>query len=428
MGIDSNNFILILYFLAWIATFILYQRKKRQIDAGSILILSLVFYSLLSIFLYNNDNFGFSYRDIKLFPFVYLYSMLLISFSPILKYNTKKIQHIQHPTELLLNALIALFIISTIANIPMFIESIQSTILMVSDSSYGLERYNDMAYNASNIGKGGISNFSMVISNLLVNIGIFLTFYYMSRKDKKKYVLILLFVCSFIGIIHSMGSGERGAAFRLVATFLITYFMFKSFLSDEINRLIKILSIIFGLIITIPFLALSFSRFGESDMGLAASFLTYLGQQNLNFNTYGLDNNGIRYGDRTFPLFKLLLGFDNVPQNFMERRAKYPYLFINDEVFVSYVGDFTLDFGPIIAFFIFIIFNHYVLQRTKVIHNSIKFHQLILLHLVACICIQGGLSLYSFADIGGNLCLVVTLLIYMAFRLDYDINFRYKKR
>ena len=147
-------------------------------------------------------------------------------------------------------------------------------------------------------------------------------------------------------------------------------------------------------------LALTIGRFQNWGKGPLASVYGYIGQQNLYFNKYGLDNGGIRYGDRTFPLFKQLLGFENVPKSFWERREKYHNLKINDEKFISFVGDFTLDFGPYIAPIIFVLLTLFVLRRTKIRNGEVAFHQLILLHLVMCICVQGGLKLYSFADTG----------------------------
>ena len=178
---------------------------------------------------------------------------------------------------------------------------------------------------------------------------------------------------------------------------------------------------------TIPIIVLTNSRFSELQGGSLQSIYFYVGQENLNFNNYGLDNGGIRYGDRTIPLFKRILGFENVPRNFWERRQKYPDLKINDEVFIGFVDDFTLDFGPIIPPLIFIIFTLFVLKRTKIRNKKILFHQLIRIHFVMCICMLGGMKLYSFADLAGNIQLIVYFLAYILFRLDHEKNQQLKK-
>jgi hypothetical protein len=159
-----------------------------------------------------------------------------------------------------------------------------------------------------------------------------------------------------------------------------------------------------------------------------ASVIYYAGQENLYFNNFGLNNNGIRYGDRTIPLYKRMVGFYNVPKNFWDRRQKYPNLKINDEVFYTFVGDFTFDFGPIIATLIIIGFSLFVLKKTKVRNGRILFHQLILLHFVMIVCMMGGLKLYPFSDVGGNLQLLVYVFAYIVFRLDFDLNLKKRNR
>ena len=108
-----------------------------------------------------------------------------------------------------------------------------------------------------------------------------------------------------------------------------------------------------------------------------------------------------------------MLGFENVPNNFVQRRAKYPMLYVNDEVFISYIGDFTLDFGPIIAALIFIWFSVWATKKMIISDRTIKFHQLVLLHFILTMCMQGGIFLFSFGDIAGNLKIMVYVAIYL---------------
>jgi hypothetical protein len=79
---------------------------------------------------------------------------------------------------------------------------------------------------------------------------------------------------------------------------------------------------------------------------------------------------------------------------------------INDEVFIGFIGDFTLDFGPVPATLILIIFTLIVLRKTRIWDGEILFHQLILIHFVMSVCMVGGMKLYPFSDTGGNLQLI----------------------
>jgi len=89
-------------------------------------------------------------------------------------------------------------------------------------------------------------------------------------------------------------------------------------------------------------------------------------------------------------------------------------------VFSTFVGDFTLDFGPFIAPLIFILFTLFILRKTRIRNGIILFHQLILVQFVMCICMLGGMKLFSFSDAGGNLQLIVYLFAYILFRFDYN--------
>ena len=203
---------------------------------------------------------------------------------------------------------------------------------------------------------------------------------------------------------------------------IITYFALRKFFQPKTKKYIRAIGVVLFIGSAVPTIALTNSRFGNTVGGSQSSLYFYIGQSNLYFNNYGLDNGGLRYGDRTFPLFKRMLGIDNVPANFWERRDKYRNLKINDEVFISYVGDFTLDFGPFIAPLIFVFFTLLVLKLTKIHNGKIKFHQLILLHFLMCVCFLGGMKLFTFSDVGGNLQLIVYFFLFFLFWFDYDFS------
>lgn len=76
------------------------------------------------------------------------------------------------------------------------------------------------------------------------------------------------------------------------------------------------------------------------------------------------------------------------------------------------------------AFVIFFIFTAVFNTATKVHNKTVLFHQLILLQLVSCICVQGGMTLFSYGDIGGNLALIVFFVAYFLFKFDYKHNLK----
>jgi oligosaccharide repeat unit polymerase len=418
-----SNIYILLFILGWITTIILYQKKKKSFDAGSVLLFSYLFYAVMSLCLYNNPYYKFN--NIEIFPFIYLFLMLMLAFSPILRYDYNKIDKIQKPPALYLNLVSIVFIIASLMQVQDIVSNFAVSIVrLLLDSAGGQDLYNEAMAESIHLGDGRISNFFSIISNAYGNFGILLFLYYLTLNNRNKFILIGLFISIIISILTNITLGQRGPLIEIILSIVITYFALRKFYQPKVNKIIKIIGITFLISISIPLIALTVSRFGESEAGSKSSVFFYAGQENLYFNNYGLDNGGLRYGDRTFPLFKKMLGFENVPDNFWERRSKYPNIQINDEVFIGFIGDFTLDFGPFIAPIIFIFFIIFILNKTIVRNNVILFHQLILLHFVMSLCMLGGMKLYPFSDVGGNLQLIIYFLAFLFFRLAHAYSLK----
>lgn len=342
---------------------------------------------------------------------------------PVFKFDQLKTNEIQQPSKILVNTIGVVIIFSTFASLGEGVPKVAEGFMKILfDSTAGMTIYKDTMESSEsmNIGDGKISNIPAIISGLLADIGILLFFYNLTLKKRNLLFTIGLFIAIVYPIFDQIAVSQRGPVIDRLFTIIISFFALRKFIPSKINKVIKVAGLVLVMAIAIPLVAITSSRFNRYDSsGAMSSLLFYAGQQNLYFNNYGLDNGGLRYGDRTFPMFKRLLGFDNVPHNFYERRAKYPNLRINDEVFVGFVGDFTLDYGPYIAPLFFLLFFFVCLNLTKVRNGKILFHQLLLLHFVMCICIQGGMKLFSYSDVN-NLKIVTIFIVYIVFRLDFE--------
>lgn len=423
MEMDLSNIWLIGYVIAWLITFIIYQKKVKHFGAGSFIMTCLIVYAISSYLLYNNEYYRilYSFKPIHLIPFVYLYLMLMLAFMPINRFEKQKIETIQRPSNFALYAIILLFIFSSIIRLVNEIPNVMDGLFRIMlDSSGGSDIYNELRADYDTKGDGLIVSLPAIISNVLGDISVLLLFYYMTLPDEKKIITIGLFIGFISTVISFIAESQRGPVMGRALTLLVTYFAMRRFIPPKRNKLISKILLVLVVLISIPMVAISISRFSMRDGGgTLGSLNEYSGQANLYFNNYAFDDNGIRYGDRTFPVFKRLLGFENVPKNFVERRAKYPRLYINDEYFIGFVGDFCLDFGPIFAFIIFLFFTVYVLNSTKSRNGTIKFHQLLLLHFVMCIFAQGSMKLYAYSDMG-NLNVIALFMAYFYFMFDYN--------
>ena len=77
-----NNILATGYLLTWIMTLIWYQYKSRTIDGGTAVMSTYVLYAIFSLFSLNDVMFADFYLPLKVFPYIYLYVMLMVALSP----------------------------------------------------------------------------------------------------------------------------------------------------------------------------------------------------------------------------------------------------------------------------------------------------------------------------------------------------------
>lgn len=409
-----DNVYLYFYSLVWLLTFIFFYRKKKMMDCGNFVILLFFVYSVFSIVLYKTSS-DYGSHPIHFFSLIYLYLMIMLTMSPVFAYNQQKIKQIVCPNEAILDGIVIMYIVASIFSLPEDFRQIRdSLVTMVTDSSAGLDAYHEaMADSVYSLGDGRISNIPSIIKNLFRNIVMVIAWYYVVTNKKKLYIY-LSFSFIMVDMLLPLAKAQRGITIAILLIFIATYFSMIKFMPSKLKKRLTVIMVAAVILLSIPFMAITHSRFDRNEGGVQSSMVTYIGQENLNFAIYGFDNNGLRYGDRVCPFLKRMLGYDNVPRNFWERRAKYPHLRINDEVFIGYVGDFVLDFGPVVSFVLFVIFTIILYPVIRIRSGTLYFHQLIALSMLLYVGTIGGLKLFPFAD-NGALTLITYIIMYIVF-------------
>lgn len=418
---------IIFYIILWLLALSIYYHKNKTFDAGLVLMISYLIYAISSYVLYTDENFTNLYYGLTLPPFLVLFALLYITSTPIFSFSSSKIENIQCPSMKIVNFFCWMYILMSLLSIPAIISKMNLMAVIMSSQGADLyaENVSDSVYTASSMGDG-ISNIVSLYTNFFSRLSVLFLFYHLTFDKINKKIVIGLIISIIIYIFSFLLTGQRGGTFKMVSACIITYFALRKFIQPTINKTIFKCSIVGMILICIPYYFLTVSRFSDITDSFSSAIYSYIGQGNLNFNLYAFDNNGIRYGDRTVPLFKKMLGFDNVPNNFWERRWKYPHLKINDESFITFVGDFVLDYGVIIATIFLCLLSFFILRKTKIKNRKIYFHQLVLLHFIMCMCMEGGMSLYSFAD-SSNMVIVVYIFMYMLFRFNCPQKTIYNK-
>ena len=394
----------------------LYFWKRQKFSANTLILLTYLGYSIVSLVLYNMTY--PEYKGIHLYPFVFQIVMVLMALRPVSKYCSYRIDTITPPHKKAFSIFLAVFAVCSVISLLRALPQMRTGIFMIlTDVSAGQDIYDESMSGAAQIGNGtSIMNLPIVFTNVFADVGALMTFYYLTRPKINKWYAIVLVIALLSPFFQAISESQRGPAIDRLYTIAITYMLFRPFYSDRIKKIARIGAIVIGSFLFVTMAAITLSRFGQQSEDRATeSVYSYIGMENLNFNLYAFDNNGLRYGDRTAPMFKRMIGFDNVPKNFSERRAKYPHLKIDDYLFIGFVGDFCLDYGPFVAFLLFLLFSTIFYHKTLPRKGSISFHKLILIQFAACVCMCGGMKLFSFADLG-NLKIIAVLLSYFFFK------------
>lgn len=417
---NLENIWLLLNIALWIIIIFSYWKKEKFFSADILILFTYLGYSIVSYFYYNISY--PEYSGIQLYPFLFQTMMILIALRPVSQYSNYHYEGIAQTNEKSVSLFLYVYAACSIITLIQCIPQLKSGLLLmlINVEEAGNDIYKETMLGASEIGDGtSILNMPQVFFNVFQDVGILLTFYYLTRPQYNKWFASVLIIGLLTPLFSSIAASQRGPAIDRLFAIVVTFFLFRPFFSEKIRKVARAGAIVLVSIIFIFMASITYSRFGQqNDSYLEEQLYSYIGMENLQFNKYAFDNNGLRYGDRTAPVFKRMLGFSNVPRNFEERRNKYPDLKTDDYSFIGFVGDFCLDYGPLVSFILFVTFSSLFCIKTKTPGKYIELHKLLLVQFAACVCMCGGMKLFSFADLG-NLKIIALLIAYIYIKYTY---------
>lgn len=416
-------YILILLVLYWRHR----QHSENKWGIGNILLLSYVLYPIIGCFWYFNTQspYRLFVTELQFWPFIYLAAMLYIAAYPTLQYDKANIKHIAPPPMRLLNVFAIIYIVCTLMQVPLIIENMSDGLRNIMiDTAAGADMYLESQIEETTY-DGTISNIASIIFNIFSPLAFMLFFYYLTLERRYKWAEIGFGICILIKCFSSLSNGQRTEVTMSVFNILVAYLALRPMLPTRVQRGIRITLIFLAIAIAIPFIMLSFSRFGDRDGGLTGGLVYYVGEAPYYFNQYALESEVIREGDRTCNVFKQLLGMPT-PEGIFGVRGAHPDMPMDDSIFSTFVGDFVLDFGGITTAIVFILFSIIFTRLTRTnAPNTIPFHRLILAYFAMSVCMQGGMYLFNYS-FEGNLQIIAILLFYAIFAFIY-IYQRYRK-
>ena len=406
----------------WFFTFLLYVYKRGIFTLGFFILLLYTSISFVSIHLYNSPySLGYFSSNISLISCLYLYFIILLMSLPILRINENNIVCLKLPNIRYVNPICVVIIASSLLSYVSLIPDLKNGVsLILSDSSYAADIYAETtSFNLDNKSLTGSVDIIGVISTISKSISPLFFFIYLSIPNRNKLIMIGLFLSLFIDPLSGISKASRVLIVLPLLLLAFLFVFYNRFIQFNIRKKIyKIFILIFSLILFFFFVISQSRSDGDKELQYF-QYERYFAESFLVFNNYCMDAGGTREGQRTFPLICKILGRDIYSP--MELRLKYAHMKIDSSRFSTFVGDFVLDFGPELAFLIFLLMFATVYPLLK-IGRCICFHQLILIFILIRILI--GFFQYTYSGVGGNLVLLVQIVLYCYFRYIslYDKN------
>lgn len=412
-----GTYLIVFYLILWVIAFKMIYKRANALGPSLIIVASYVIYAIASILLYTSYPSG--YPNISLFPFLYLFIMLLLALWPIIRYDSTQVMAVSNISIRVVYVVFSLFILSTIVVLPGSIAKLIDGFEIIFASDGGAADMYADAHADQTIGSnrsGGIVGYCNIVRYLLYEISTFLLFYYLTLKEKRMIVVVLISLAVFLGLIISLSTGLRTESTMSAFTILISFIVFRPFLSDKLKKSLTKVAVIVGGTFVFLTLIITIGRSLNRDGGAMEGIVEYVGQANLNFNEYALDVGGTRNGDRTLNYIKRMIGFD-IPNSITGVRFKYWQMKMNDSIFSTFIGDFVLDFGPILVPFLCLFSCIIICNTTRTRTKIIRLDQLLIIHYVSLVCMHGGMYLYYFS-FSGNFITLMYIIMSFVFRFS----------
>ena len=137
-----DNLYISLYLCVWVLTFIWYHLKRNCWDGGSAIIGSYIVYAIFSIMSLNDDLFSIQYDKLRIFPFFYLYVMLMIALSPAIHHHLHPVERIEEPNTRILKPICWMLVICAIFQVPSILQNFSDGLIkLFTDIDAGQEAY-----------------------------------------------------------------------------------------------------------------------------------------------------------------------------------------------------------------------------------------------------------------------------------------------
>lgn len=399
--------------LLYISLLIIYWNKRKTVDSGFLLIAVWAIVAICGLFLYLDDP---NFWTLTPLPFIYLFVAFLL-FARMYIFSASKwdiaLGDFVYKKNKVFDVLCILFILCTIFN------TLNSDFSVSSISMENIERTAADNYDA-HIDRLGQKGYSNIIERFTLNfcswfkVAALIGMYNFLCQRRNKLGLALGVCIFFPTFLNSIMMGTRSTIFTEIMLFLSAYLLYKKYIPKETKKRIFFIASFVGVFLLLFVIAVTNSRFSDSEMGSGGSVLWYFGQSMLYFDNGLADSvDGSFLGARTFktlyPLFGLKMPI-----------SLYADMYLGTSFgtnFTTFIGMLILDFGFIGTLAIGLLLP-WLIEKMCFYKKSFTFASLYLYLFFLNRLIFGVFTNVSGADFQ----YIIAFLFYFIFRFIFDTH------
>ncbi len=402
--------------------FFVISYKRKGFDLGSGMVFLYLLSTILAIYLHNlpKDALDIDYTfDISFVPTIVFCFVIVVALLPFVKLDTNARKQIRPISNIKYFNYIGIFYIFLFFGLLLFLwDDIVLGIFQQNLADMRQEMHEGNLENAFSRQKSFLGKLigygsATVAAGASYMIPFF--FYSLCFTNNKKIFNYLLLLSSLSSVLMGIIVIDRSSTILWAMYFLISFFLFKPYLSDSSKKELRRVLFVIGGLLFVYFAAVTISRFATSEGGTSGGVLRYIGQSYLNFCNIWDNVEVNSYTTRRFlpALDSFVIHSDPDIQNYTMKNMDGNRL----NAFYSYIGMLYVDMGLIGAIIIPLMFslvsmsicNRYMRKR------AINIKDMIYVLMLAIIPTYGVIS-YYYLGYPRTLNLILMLFMMSKFR------------
>lgn len=395
------------YIIQFIILFLLWQNNKKAkggwLTSSSILLGLYTICSFCGIIELNIGDYKQPYDSYYWIPMLIFDFFLLAYLMPFRQFNETKIKKLVLPNRKFLDGFSVIIIILSLYSIFFYSKSVVG--VFTSGSLKDLRDSHELMFETGVFATIG----SVASENYMFAIALFFIYTIIGNSRKRCFLLL---ISSLSKPVHVLAFVGRDGVVSWIFTFIFCYAFFKPYMDVNLQKKILQFMVRLGIVLLLPFVLITISRFSSSDSGTGGSIISYLGHAFLQGPLFfGIENKPLNLGSG-FPLFCEITGMDKVEgfgRGFVGEWCSWKFGTFVTSLYMSLdVGGFVVLTILVYMFFHFVL----ILGRSKM---KIDFGQLII-YLFYFQIISQGVFYFRQCTRGGNLFIITTLVIALFIR------------